>query len=119
MEQAEVSKALRFVKWLLCIVVALALLLAAYMWWVVARFDTATLPARHGQVDAELFARDGAQRPLIVGLGGVGTQVARRAHAFGMRAVAVDPGETEKPAFVFGLHKPDKLKDLLWQAINQ
>ena len=40
------------------------------MWWVVARFDTLTLPARHGQVDAVLYARDGEQRPLLVGLGG-------------------------------------------------
>ena len=74
MEQAGVSKVagkgFRVLKWTLGIAVALALLLASYMWWVVARFDTKTLPARHGQVDVELFARDGAKRPLIVGLGG-------------------------------------------------
>lgn len=74
MEQAEVSERangfFRFLKWTLGVVLALVLLLAAYMWWVVARFDTETLPARHGQVDAELFARDGGKRPLIVGLGG-------------------------------------------------
>ena len=70
MEQAGVSKAMRFIKWVVCIVAVLALLLAAYMWWVVARFDTRTLPARHGQVDAELFARDGGKHPLIVGFGG-------------------------------------------------
>ncbi len=64
------GKALRFVKWTSGVVATLALLLAAYMWWVVARFDTRTLPARHGQVDVELFARDGAKRPLLVGLGG-------------------------------------------------
>lgn len=64
------SKLFRFLKWTLCIVAALAVLLAAYMWWVVARFDTKTLPERHGQVDAELFARDGGKHPLIVGLGG-------------------------------------------------
>ncbi len=74
MEQAGVSKVAgkgwRLFMWSLGIVAALAVLLAAYMWWVVARFDTRTLPARHGQVDAQLFARDGAKRPLIVGLGG-------------------------------------------------
>lgn len=70
MGQAAVSKIVRFFKWALVSVVVLALLLAAYMWWVVARFDTETLPARHGQVDVELFARDGGKRPLIVGLGG-------------------------------------------------
>lgn len=64
------SKGLRFVKWMLGIVVASALLLVAYMWWVVASFDTETLPPRHGQVDVELFAREGGKRPLLVGLGG-------------------------------------------------
>jgi phosphoglycerate dehydrogenase-like enzyme/glyoxylase-like metal-dependent hydrolase (beta-lactamase superfamily II) len=53
---------------------------------------------------------------LIVGLGGIGTQIARRGQAFGMRVVAIDPREMEKPAFVFGLHKPDKLMDLLPEA---
>ncbi len=50
-------------------------LLAAYMWWVVERFDTVTLPARHGGVDVELYwpkpsVNGGGARPLLVGLGG-------------------------------------------------
>ncbi len=53
---------------------------------------------------------------LVVGLGGVGTQIARRAEAFGMRVSAVDPKVTERPAFVFSLDKPDKLMDLLPKA---
>ncbi|MEZ5464654.1 MAG: acyl-CoA thioester hydrolase/BAAT C-terminal domain-containing protein [Lysobacteraceae bacterium] len=61
---------LRIIKWGLLAILALFLLLAAYLWWVVASFDTETLPERHGQVDAALFARDGEPRPLIVGLGG-------------------------------------------------
>ena len=64
------SKGMRFVKWMVGVVVLLAVLLAVYMWWVVASFDNETLPARHGQVDVELFARDGSKRPLLVGLGG-------------------------------------------------
>ena len=64
------GKGLRFLKWSAGIAVGLALLLAGYMWWVVARFDTKTLPPRHGQVDVELFAREGGKRPLLVGLGG-------------------------------------------------
>ena len=70
MSKAATGKGMRFLKWTLGIVVALALLLAAYMWWVVERFDNETLPARHGQVDVELFAREGNKRPLLVGLGG-------------------------------------------------
>jgi phosphoglycerate dehydrogenase-like enzyme/glyoxylase-like metal-dependent hydrolase (beta-lactamase superfamily II) len=53
---------------------------------------------------------------LVVGLGGVGTQIARRAEAFGMRVLAVDPKVSERPAFVFSLDKPDKLADLLPKA---
>ena len=54
---------------------------------------------------------------LIVGLGGIGTQIARRAEAFGMRVMAVDPNEAiVKPAFVFSLDRPTKLMDLLPKA---
>lgn len=70
MAQALVSKRFRWLKWTLGGIAVLVLLLAAYMWWVVARFDTVTMPERHGQVDAELFVREGGKHPLIVGLGG-------------------------------------------------
>lgn len=60
----------RIARWSLGTLVVLAVVLAVYMWWVVERFDTVTLPAKHGQVDAELFAREGGERPLLVGLGG-------------------------------------------------
>jgi phosphoglycerate dehydrogenase-like enzyme/glyoxylase-like metal-dependent hydrolase (beta-lactamase superfamily II) len=54
---------------------------------------------------------------LIVGLGGLGTQIAKRADAFGMRVIAVDPNDKiVKPAFVFSLQTPDKLLGLLPQA---
>ncbi len=53
---------------------------------------------------------------LVVGLGGVGTQVARRGHAFGMRVIGIDPKDMEAPDFLFGLQKPDKLLELLPKA---
>jgi cyclase len=54
---------------------------------------------------------------LIVGLGGIGTQIARRAEAFGMRVMAVDPNESiVKPAFVFSLDRPAKMMDLIGKA---
>jgi cyclase len=53
---------------------------------------------------------------LVVGLGGAGTQISRRAHAFGMRVRALDPRDVERPAFVFSLDKPGRLMDLLPQA---
>jgi phosphoglycerate dehydrogenase-like enzyme len=54
---------------------------------------------------------------LIVGLGGIGTQIARRAEAFGMRVMAIDPNEKiVKPAFVFSLEPPAKLMERIPQA---
>jgi phosphoglycerate dehydrogenase-like enzyme/glyoxylase-like metal-dependent hydrolase (beta-lactamase superfamily II) len=53
---------------------------------------------------------------LVVGLGGIGTQIARRAQAFGMRVMAIDPKDMERPAFVFSLDKPAKLMELLPKA---
>jgi phosphoglycerate dehydrogenase-like enzyme/glyoxylase-like metal-dependent hydrolase (beta-lactamase superfamily II) len=53
---------------------------------------------------------------LVVGLGGVGTQISRRAEAFGMRVMAIDPKDMERPEFVFSLDKPSKLMDRLPQA---
>jgi phosphoglycerate dehydrogenase-like enzyme/glyoxylase-like metal-dependent hydrolase (beta-lactamase superfamily II) len=53
---------------------------------------------------------------LLIGLGGVGTQTARRAHSFGMRVMAIDPKDMERPDFVFSLDKPEKLMDLLPKA---
>jgi phosphoglycerate dehydrogenase-like enzyme/glyoxylase-like metal-dependent hydrolase (beta-lactamase superfamily II) len=56
------------------------------------------------------------KKMLVVGLGGIGTQISRRAHAFGMRILAIDPKEMDRPDFVFSLDKPAKLMDLLPQA---
>jgi phosphoglycerate dehydrogenase-like enzyme/glyoxylase-like metal-dependent hydrolase (beta-lactamase superfamily II) len=53
---------------------------------------------------------------LVVGLGGIGVQAARRADAFGMRVMAVDPRDMERPACVFSLDKPERLMDLLPKA---
>jgi phosphoglycerate dehydrogenase-like enzyme/glyoxylase-like metal-dependent hydrolase (beta-lactamase superfamily II) len=50
---------------------------------------------------------------LVVGLGGAGIQVARRAHAFGMRVQAIESRDIERPSFVFSLDKPGRLKELL------
>jgi cyclase len=53
---------------------------------------------------------------LVIGLGGVGTQISRRARAFGMRVLTVDPKDMERPSFVFSLDKPDRLMELLPRA---
>ena len=52
----------------------------------------------------------------IVGLGGTGVTVARRAEAFGMRVLAVDPEPVDQPSFVAALWKPDRFPDLLAES---
>jgi phosphoglycerate dehydrogenase-like enzyme/glyoxylase-like metal-dependent hydrolase (beta-lactamase superfamily II) len=50
---------------------------------------------------------------LVVGLGGNGSETAKRAHAFGMRVLAIDPRDIAVPTFVLRLDKPDRLSAVL------
>lgn len=52
----------------------------------------------------------------IVGLGAIGSEVARRGLAFGMRVLAVDPIRTEAPAGVEALWNLERLSDLLAES---
>lgn len=52
----------------------------------------------------------------IVGLGGTGIEVARRAHAFGMRVLAVDPEPVACPPFVESLSTPAELAPMLGRS---
>jgi phosphoglycerate dehydrogenase-like enzyme len=53
---------------------------------------------------------------LVVGLGGIGTEVARRAHALGMRVVATRASGREGPDFVSYVGLPDELPKLTKDA---
>jgi phosphoglycerate dehydrogenase-like enzyme len=52
----------------------------------------------------------------VVGLGAIGSEVARRAVAFSMRVIAVDPSRTSCPEGVEALWRMDRLPDLLGQS---
>jgi phosphoglycerate dehydrogenase-like enzyme len=50
----------------------------------------------------------------VVGLGGIGTEVSRRAHyGFGMKVLAVDPKPMPKPEFVAELREPAWLPEMV------
>ena len=53
---------------------------------------------------------------LIVGVGGIGSEIARLATAFGMRVVGVDERRREAPPGVAELHRGDELDTLLPRA---
>jgi phosphoglycerate dehydrogenase-like enzyme len=53
---------------------------------------------------------------LIIGLGGIGSQVAERAAAFGMRILAVDPKDIPYWSAVSYIGKPDELDALIGEA---
>lgn len=68
-----------------------------------------------GKPDGQPFALEGLTM-LVVGLGGIGTDVAERAHGFGMRVIATRRSGSEGPNFVERVGKPDELLQLLPQA---
>jgi len=53
---------------------------------------------------------------LVVGLGGIGVEVARRAHAIGMRVTAIRASGREGPDFVSYVGLPDEMLKLLADA---
>ena len=53
---------------------------------------------------------------LVVGLGGIGTQTAKRAHALGMRVIATRGSRREGPEYIDYVGLADELLDLVPQA---
>src|SRR5262249_23585874 len=76
------------------------------------RSDFVTGPGRITSLDrAHLHLADATLG--IVGLGQIGSEIARRGVAFGMRVLAVDPIKPQPPEGVAALWKTDRLPDLL------
>jgi phosphoglycerate dehydrogenase-like enzyme len=77
------------------------------------------------QREQRLWADDSSRFPmvviqgktmLVVGLGGIGSEIARRAHALGMRVIATRATRQEKPDFVDYVGTSDELNTLIGQA---
>lgn len=69
------------------------------------------------KMSIRLAAWELGERTLgIVGLGGTGIEVARRAQGFEMRVIAVDPEPIEAPNFVHEIWKMDRFHDLLAES---
>ena len=72
-------------------------------------------PQREYQTNRRPIELNG-RTALIIGLGGIGMQIAQRAWAFGMNVLAVDPRDTPMTRFVDKVLPPDRLHELLPQA---
>jgi phosphoglycerate dehydrogenase-like enzyme len=74
-----------------------------------ARWDQSAFPAQ------SLWELKG-RTMLVVGLGGIGTELAERASGLGMRVIATRASAAEKPSFVDYVGRPDELLKLAGQA---
>lgn len=71
---------------------------------------------RWGSEDARTGITLAGRTMFVVGLGGIGTEIAQRASGFGMRVIASRRSEREKPEFVDYVGKPDELLAMLGEA---
>ena len=81
-------------------------------------FHQAKLQSRWDQsiVARSAMSDLGGKTVLVVGLGGIGTEIARRANALGMRVIATRNSSRTGPAFVDYVGLADELLDLTAQA---
>jgi len=67
-------------------------------------------------LEREEFMELEGRTVLVVGLGGIGTQAAKRAHGLGMRVIATRGSRREGPAFVDYVGLADEVNELATQA---
>jgi phosphoglycerate dehydrogenase-like enzyme len=78
-----------------------------------------TIPRQHLQEwpagRSGMFELDG-KTAVIIGVGGIGTQIAQRAHGFGMKVIGVDIRDIPRSNFVQRVVPPDMLDSVLPEA---
>ena len=52
----------------------------------------------------------------VIGLGGIGIEVCKRGHAFGMRAIGVDPAPKARPDYIQAIYDPADLRVMLAES---
>lgn len=80
-----------------------------------ARVDNRTGPGVVSAID-RAHGHLAGSTVAIIGLGGIGSEVARRASAFGMRVIAVDSVRTDLPPEVERIEKPARLHRVLGES---
>ena len=68
-----------------------------------------------GRTKAQPVALQG-KTMLVIGLGGIGMEIAKRAHGFGMRVIGTRRSDTPSPAFIQKTGKPKDLLKMLPEA---
>lgn len=69
-----------------------------------------------GPADTEGMTELPGMTAVVIGVGGIGTQIAARAHAFGMKVIGVDPKDIPIMPFLSKTVKPNRLNEVLPQA---
>lgn len=71
---------------------------------------------RWGSDDSDRGVALEGKTMFVVGLGGIGTEIARRAHGFGMRVIGSRRSDAPSPAFVERVGRPAELLEMLPEA---
>jgi phosphoglycerate dehydrogenase-like enzyme len=69
-----------------------------------------------GPGDSEGMTELPGMTAVVIGVGGIGTQIAIRAHAFGMTVIGVDPKDIPIAPFLSKVVRPNRLNEVLPEA---
>lgn len=85
----------------------------------ITRGITRTMPAQmkgQWQRDRSGLVELNGKTAVVVGVGGIGTQIAVRAKAFGMRVIGVEPKDLPYAPYLDHVVKPDRIDEVITEA---